>query len=1231
MPLIEIPEQLPSTEIDEEILEIFVEDIEQIRENIARFFEVWKNDATDSESLENLQHCFHALKSKGRLLGATTIRELGWHFENRLNQITEGLLSRNDDLLTLIKQVDKILPNLLEQFLHHQQTPYEVILFISQVRHLTLPQNEQEQIEEIVEKSTVPIIPLALQLALEGDAEEAHEIIEIETNTLSEQETKPAKLTQNQERPKEIFDNEWGLLEVDLPNSGWQHEAIFENVEELKLPEAEIETLEVENLSETDLKLTPPQQEPEFETVSSLDTSPSLTTFEENEEDTDQELLDIFKMEATEHLERLDHILKALEPKAPIPLEQEVIRIFHTLKGSSLSIGFGEIAEVAAPVEKYTRTLHEQQISISSDIRALLYEARKLIGNLLNNQPVKEKQQNILLDNIQKSLASYTSQKSRSLEKTATISTTNIISSSEQDTLPKVTDEFITIFLEEADEILENTQSLLERWIAAPHNKVFIKELQRELHTLKGGARMVGIAPIGDLSHHLESVLTQIVEGKHQPTISFLQEVLQQSVDELASMLETIHNHLPLSLPTKLIQQIDAILAKKTIVKAPPTSPPLEKQKPVQKEKWTPIEKQRVDKEVKKEQEVKKEALEPTESTEDKLKVRVTLIDMLTNLAGELSISNAQMQQQQGEFKNHLMEMEQTVIRLRGQLRKLEIETEAQIRSFYSEHLKREPLEPDNKEFDLLELDRFSNLQQLSRSMTESVSDLSNIQELLKTLLRQGDSQLIQQNRIGTDLQEGIMRTRMIPFGKVSSRLQRMTRLTAKELRKQANLIIKGENIEFEKTVLEHIVAPIEHILRNAVGHGIEDTKVRHQLGKTPVGKITIKIAMEGAELIIKIGDDGAGLNLEMIRQKAEERGLIKPKTPIHEQELMNFILYPSFSTSKTVTQVSGRGVGMDIVQNEIKQLGGSLQIHSKRGEGTTFEIHLPVSLSITQALIVSIGEETMAVPLNYLDAVIHAPCDQVISEEEEQRYCNYMDNSYSVFYLGELLGFNKMTPIDTDWIPTLLIHAADRRIALLVDTIKGIREIALKSVGPQISTLPWIVGATILGDGQIALILDMSAIVQVETISQYTLPEATETEIIQEETIPKTIMVVDDSITVRKVTARFLKRQGLEVLTAKDGFDAIAQLQKQVPDLLLLDVEMPRMDGYELATQVRNNQEWEEIPIIMVTSRTGVKHREKADKIGINRYLGKPYTENELLENINVLLDETTENDHFQ
>ncbi len=1077
MQLIDIPEQTPSSEIDPEILEIFIEEVEEVLQEIITEFNIWKNNQAELHSLNNLVRSFHTLKGSGRLVGATVIGELGWQFENELRNIVDGKFSPTQELLSLLEQVPAILPNMLEQFQHDQSTPDAVISFISQVEDLT-----------------EPVADVKNELNLDD---------------------------------LEIDDLDENLLDID----------------DLDLLDDDLD--DIDDIDILDL----PDDDDDDEIAPLVDTPPA----------NDPILFEIFQKETGEHLSNLKNILNNLETNLP-----EVIREFHTIKGSSRNVNFLTISEIAAPMEEYANDLLENKITLSNDILALFNQAVVFIEDLFNGKTVNVAEQKILLDKVHELLEELQNEANKAKV---------------EDDLPDADDEFITLFLEEADEILENTQSLLERWQDSPDDMQLMKELQRELHTLKGGARMVGIVQMGDLSHHLESVLTRIVEGGSE-TNSLLQNLIQDSVDALAAMVENLRASIALEIPEGLIQQINAAINGEQI------------QEVVTKTK----------------EKKPKKSQEPSEETEENIRVQASLINKLANMAGELSISRAHMEQYQQVVKNNLAEMDQTVIRLRDQLRRLEIETEVQIFSNFAD---------SDEEFDPLELDRFSLMQQLSRSLIETVSDLTSIQEILKRETRHSDNLLIEQARLGSDLQDGIMQTRMIPFGKISSRLQRIARVTAGELHKQVNFVIHGESIEFERTILNSLVAPLEHMLRNAIGHGIEDAETRKQAGKPEIANINVYLSREGSELVVKLTDDGAGLNIAAIYEKAQERGLIKPNAVVSKQELINLILQPSFSTAKKITQVSGRGVGMDVVTAEIKHLGGNLLIDSNTGEGTIFEIRVPLSLSVIQALIINIGEEAIAIPINYLEALRNIPSSDIFCESDDNYYYNYMDDKYRVFHLGELLGFNKSNTIDRPSIPALLIKTAEYHTVLLVDAIEGMQEIINKSVGKQLGIIPWISGASILGDGRVVLIVDVSGLNHQDRCLK--LEELT-SEAEKDQNLTK-IMVVDDSITVRKITARLLERQGMEVLTAKDGFDAMAKLQTYTPDLLLLDVEMPRMDGYELATQIRNNPDLKHLPIIMITSRTGIKHREKAEKLGINRYLGKPFNDTELMENIRDLL----------
>jgi chemosensory pili system protein ChpA (sensor histidine kinase/response regulator) len=611
----------------------------------------------------------------------------------------------------------------------------------------------------------------------------------------------------------------------------------------------------------------------------------------------------------------------------------------------------------------------------------------------------------------------------------------------------------------------------------------------------------------------------------------------------------------------------------------------------------------------------------PAAGRREQIRVPADLLDKLVNNAGEVSIYRSRIEQQNTTLGFNLNELEQTVERLRSQLRSLDIETEAQI-LFRFEREKEERDAPE-RTFDPLEMDRFSNIQQLSRSLLETVNDLTNINGFLEDLHKETETLLLQQARVANDLQDGLLRTRMVPFSQLVPRLQRLVRQTAAMLGKQAELRIRGAEGELDRSILDRMIGPVEHILRNAVSHGIETVVQRERADKPRSGRIDLNLVREGNDVVLSITDDGAGLDTEAIRRQAIENGLLAAEADLPESDIIQFVLEHGFSTQSEVTQISGRGVGLDVVIKEVKNLGGSLDIDSERGKGTTFVIRLPLTLAISDALLVELGDEIYAVPHVSIEGVVRLGKTELLNYYDGRSgVFNYAGHDYRVQYLGSLLNVCQFNLAEQrKWYPLLLVRAGDHRVALQVDGLIGNRQIVVKSVGPQISTVRWISGGTILGDGRVALILDVTALVRMDVAqalpSQVSLPPAIH------ERQQRTVMVVDDSITVRKVTGRVLERNGMKVITAKDGVDAVAQLQEQLPDIMLLDIEMPRMDGYELARHMRNTEELKSIPIIMITSRTGDKHRKLALDLGVKRYLGKPYQESELLDNIYSLLAE--------
>ena len=889
----------------------------------------------------------------------------------------------------------------------------------------------------------------------------------------------------------------------------------------------------------------------------------------------DDEIVAIFLEEAVDILESagqaLQRWLGAPDNAAPLLSLQ---RDLHTLKGGARMAEVEPVGDLAHELESLYEGLVDRRFSHGDVLARLLQHSHDRLAELLeqlqNQQPLADPGE--LIDLIRQ----FRQDNVGTLERVEPAPTND---SAAHD--PELQD----IFLEEGFDIIENSGAALARWQAEPTHHQEVETLLRDLHTLKGGARMVEIVPIGDLAHELEFLYEGLSAGVLQPTPALF-ALLQSSHDRLAQMLDATRAGTPLPAADQLIDAIRNF-SHPAVPEAPVAALATPKPEPV--------------------------AL-PPEAGADMVKVSAELLDDLVNLAGETSIFRGRIEQQVNDARVALSEMETTIERMRDQLRRLDTETQGRI-------LSRQQVDAERlgyEEFDPLEMDRHSQLQQLSRALFESASDLLDLKETLDRRNQDADNLLQQQGRINTELQEGLMRTRMVPFERMLPRLKRIVRQVSSELGKDVEFVVGNPEGEMDRNVLERMAPPLEHMLRNAVDHGLESAEVRIAAGKPAQGRVTLDLSREGGDIIFDIRDDGAGVPLDAVRRKAIKRGLLAPDSDISDRDVLQFILQPGFSTAEKITQISGRGVGMDVVHEEVRQLGGTMSIDSTPGQGVHFRIRLPFTVSVNRALMVQCGEDQYAIPLNTIDGIV-----RVLPNELEGHYrldpptYKYAGQHYELRYLGELLKTISRPKLlgQSLPLPVLLVQCNERHIAVQVDAMAGTREIVVKSLGPQFAAVQGLSGATILGDGRVVLIVDLLAPIRAMQARVPPRPLAQDAE--PEPHKPLLVLVVDDSVTVRKVTSRLLERHGMNVLTAKDGVDAMLLLEEHQPDLMLLDIEMPRMDGFEVATRVRADERLQHLPIIMITSRTGQKHRDRAMAIGVNDYLGKPYQESVLLESI--------------
>lgn len=920
----------------------------------------------------------------------------------------------------------------------------------------------------------------------------------------------------------------------------------------------------------------------------------------------DPELLELFEGEAQDLLESIDQHFTVWEdePQLTEPL-RALQRDLHTFKGGARMTGLNSLGAVAHEMETLFAAAEAGQV-LDAGTFGRLHRAvdglHQLLAGVKAGVPPSAAAD--LLADLRSGDVRPQGPALSSVELAA-----EPVADLGDTTEAGLDPELVEIFLPEGQELMESFDASCAALRADGGDREALAEMLRVLHTLKGGARMAALSDLGNEVHELESGLEAL--SAHGQTLDGpWQDRLQQASD-------SFHQHLA---EAKRILQGGGVEPSAAV---PPAQPQVEAPAVPSA---APAAVEPLDEPAKSwSSELAWEA--PTDERlaairRETARVSVEQLDAMLNEAGEISIYRSRLERQVASFNTQLREMEQTIARIRDQLRMLETETDAQVQA-RTQGRQMDGAEGDRygAEFDPLEMDRYSRMQELTRALSESVTDLSSLHNSMVNVTSETDTLLLQQGRVNTSVQQGLMSTLMVPFSRQVQRLQRVLRQTTTDNAKQAELVLNGIEAEMDRNVLERMTPVIEHIIRNCVIHGLENPQDRSAAGKPVQGTVSIDLTRDGSKLSIEIRDDGRGLDFKRIREKAIERGMMAADALLTEGELAQFIYQPGFSTAEALTQDAGRGVGMDVVASEIKQLGGTLELDSQVGKGTRFVIRLPLSLAISQSLLVQVADQVYAAPLGTIEGIARLPMNEVEKCLADEQFFQYGNNDYKVRYLGQLLGLEGQPPADRDHLPVILVHTgegmglSDRRVAVVVDQLLGSRELVTKTAGPQVSTVVGVTGATIQADGRVVLILDMVALVEDQlrrALQGAVVHEAGDQPVKAAHQL--TVMVIDDSITMRRVAERLLTRNGYRVTTAKDGMDGIAQLQTEAPDAVLLDIEMPKVDGFEVATFIRNNPQLSQLPIIMITSRSGEKHRERAAAIGVNRYLIKPYQEQQLL-----------------
>ncbi|MEG0945738.1 MAG: Hpt domain-containing protein [Comamonas sp.] len=967
-------------------------------------------------------------------------------------------------------------------------------------------------------------------------------------------------------------------------------------------------------------------------------------------------LFNVYLGEAESWSYRLLDALTAWQENLDEAQPDMVIAWAHSLAGSSATVGFVQLSGLARQLEHALDHVQPQAHGVAAQVQCFVQAAEEIRGLLHQfaagflrsaSPEVLAQLQQILDAEVRltplvsssaatqaveapalhedgaEAFAPHGEVPSDGVEPTLTMGLT-APQDDDIDAIDVIDSDLFPIFEEEAVELLPTMGAAMRDWAAHPTRVEARSTLLRALHTLKGSARLAGAMRMGEMAHRLESALEALdvdtaTTEQIEPLFTRL-DAIDANFNVLRAMDAQAQAAPWHAQPEAQAQQLppvaaaDAVLPLVAAQLSPlgATSPSLAPSPLSVAQAW-----------------VNPMLAGVRQGSQPTVRVRSNLLDRLINEAGEVMIARSRLDERVGSIKASLGDLTHNLDRLRQQLRDIEVQAESQMQSRMQ--LSKEA----GADFDPLEFDRFTRVQELTRMMAESVNDVATVQRTLLRDVTGAEDDLIAQGRQARELQRDLLRTRMVEFDSISERLYAVVRLTSKETGKQVKLGLSGGTIEMDRGVLERMVPAFEHLLRNCVDHGIELPEQRKAAGKSETGTISVQVEQSGNDVAVTFQDDGAGLNVARIRDKALALGLIAADEAIDAARAAQLVLMPGFTTAEHLTGVSGRGIGMDVVRTEVQALGGRIETSSEEGQGSSFRLVLPLTTAVTQVVMLRAGEFSVGVPASLVEMVRRVSLSDL---EAAYRSGELLDGDARIpfFWAGAVWS---QTPRSLDigagkTRPVIIFRSASQRIALHVDEVLGNQEVVVKNLGPQMSRLPGLTGMSVLASGAVVLIYNPVALTAVygEHIQQLgqglpaLLDEHTAKQL-QREAVPTDpvtglasssqvplVMVVDDSITVRRVSQRLLQREGYRVVTAADGLQALEKLQDEVPCVVLSDIEMPRMDGFDLLRNIRAQERLQQLPIIMITSRIAQKHRDHAMQLGANHYLGKPYSDEELM-----------------
>jgi chemosensory pili system protein ChpA (sensor histidine kinase/response regulator) len=1194
--------------IDAELLEIFLEEAQEVLVTIGEQFALLSRNPSDTEALTTIRRSAHTLKGSGRMVGLNDLGEAAWGLEQTLNFWLRQEMTATPELLGLIEQARELFSTWVSALATGGSgvpDPAAMVATAARLRGeglpepvaepLATPASEPELPAELAAVGVPDASAFVFDLSFPADVLPAEPIpvgfgpVADQNFAVGPEPVSPdaffVAADEAVAEPAMTFD--LSDAEAALPRSTGEFAEIPPVVEPLPV--------QADTFVSAGEEASAPAMTPDFSETGAAPFQPAEELAEAppavEPPPPAPTLYDVFREEARGYLDTLVAEYAVLENNPGAPTTFAMTRAAHTLGGIAATVGLMPLHHLAIALEHalLRRDVSGRPESIEGleTVRQAIITLQMMFAGLARQEAPEEQIQlvaaleDVFLVQAEPEAASAPEPEALAEapgvrpEPAAPMPEAAGVAPAVQRLQDELDEQLLPIFLEEAQDQLAGLTDQLRLWRDDLGSEAPPHAIARLLHTFKGNARMAGAMNLGEYTHLLESRVEELLRtGTATPGLI---DEIENACDTLAQATERLGRGeaaIPEAAPAA--EAIGAPGEVQAVVLARDAEHDHEGEGGVQSAS---------------------------------LRVRADLVDRLVNEAGELSIARARIEGEMRSLKGSLLDLTENVIRLRRQLREIEIQAEGQIQARVAQAYE------GQGDFDPLELDRFTRFQELTRFMAESVNDVATVQQNLLKNLDDANAALIAQSRLNRGLQQALMGVRMTPFASQAERLFRIVRQSAKELGKRANLDILGGQVEVDRSVLDKMMAPIEHMLRNAVAHGIESRDERLAAGKREVGDITLKLTQEGNELILAMSDDGRGLDSARIHARAEALGLLEPGQPADDALLFDMIFRAGFSTAGEVSQLAGRGVGMDVVKTEVADLGGRIEIVSRLGQGTTFRLYLPLTLAVTQTLLLRAGNHNYAVPATMIEQVIELK-EAGLADLRARGETEWQGNRYPFHYLPHLLGDGDAQPEAQRQYWVLLLRSGSQRVAVQVDELLGNQEVVVKDIGAQLARVVGIAGATVLGDGRVVLILNpvaLAARAPMVTVRSATTMAAEPVAVAPAVRLP-TVMVVDDSLTVRKITSRLLTREGYQVVLAKDGVDALEQLLEMRPDVILSDIEMPRMDGFDLVRNIRADKDLRDIPVVMITSRTAEKHRSYALEIGASHYLGKPYDEDELL-----------------